>query len=127
MSRKEFLNCSPREFDALTERLRTLREDARYNAAMVVAAIYTVNRDPDKRPEGFTPEDILGKKTPGRQTLEEFALECERNGSLRLGVKSDSYNLIPREEDNELADEFLANLKKEFKPIDNPNVRLVKK
>ena len=95
---------APREFDAMTERLRTMREDARYNAAMVVAAIYNVNRDPDKRPEGFTPEDILGKSN--RQTLEEFALECARNGYKPLP---------PTEEDRAAADKFLEGFQKTFK------------
>ena len=32
-----------------------------YRAAMIIAAIYNVNRDPKKRKEPFTPDDILGK------------------------------------------------------------------
>jgi hypothetical protein len=33
-----------------------------YRAAMVMAAIFNVNRDPKKRKKPYTPEEILGEK-----------------------------------------------------------------
>jgi len=33
-----------------------------YRAAMVVSAIYNVNRDPKKRKKPYTPDEILGVK-----------------------------------------------------------------
>ena len=44
-----------------------------YRAAMIVAAIYNVNRDVDKRKEPYTPEDILGKGKDANDKLIEKA------------------------------------------------------
>ena len=108
MSRSEFLHMSPREFDAMTERLNLKREDARYNTATVVAAIFNSVCDFEKRPEGFSPEDFLGSagKSRKKRELEEFALECERNG----------YKWTPHAEDEEVAKDFVEQLEKTFNP-----------
>jgi hypothetical protein len=106
MTREEFLDCSPREFDSFTERLNLRREQERWNTATVVAAIYNVNCDYSKRPQGFAPEDFLGKKRQSVIELEEFAKECEATG----------FKFKPNPEHDELAKNFLANLKATFSP-----------
>jgi hypothetical protein len=52
---------SPREFDALCGRLSMRDRKARYNAAMITAAIYNVHRDIEKHPAAITPEEVLGE------------------------------------------------------------------
>ena len=49
------------EFNILAEHTGNKEWAQYYRAAMIVAAIYNVNRDPKKRKEPFTPDDILGK------------------------------------------------------------------
>ena len=44
-----------------------------YRAAMVVAAIYNVNRDPKKRKKPYTPEEILGEKKQTSGDMLEMA------------------------------------------------------
>jgi hypothetical protein len=119
MSRSEFLFTSPREFDAMTERLNLKREQERYSTASIIAAIYNSVCNYDKRPEGFSPEDFLpGKKSSRHQTLEEFAIECEKN---------DFKPLAPTEEDKAAADKFLEGFKKTFSHQDQMGkVQLVK-
>ena len=60
-----------------------------YRAAMIVSAIYNVNRDSSKRKEPYTPEDILGGS---KQTSEEKMVEKAKvlteffGGEVRDGV-----------------------------------------
>ena len=46
----------------LAEEAGEIEQRLNYRAAMVVAAIYNVNRDPKKRKKPYTPEEILGIK-----------------------------------------------------------------
>ena len=58
------------DIHALTKKMVENERRENYRAAMIVAAIYNVNRDPKKRNKPFTPEEILGekKKTNMRET-----------------------------------------------------------
>jgi hypothetical protein len=61
-----------------------------YRAAMIVSAIYNVNRDTTKRKEPYTPEDILGESKQGSE--EEKLVEKAKvlteffGGEVRDGV-----------------------------------------
>ena len=59
-----------------------------YRAAMIVAAIYNVNRDTSKRKEPYTPEDILGKSKNSEDKLIEKAKVLTEffGGEVRDGV-----------------------------------------
>ena len=59
-----------------------------YRAAMIVSAIYNVNRDTSKRKEPYTPEDILGggKNTDDKLIEKAKVLTEFFGGEVRDGV-----------------------------------------
>ena len=58
----EFWRLTFAEFKLIVDGFVETERRANYRAAMVVAAIYNVNRDPKKRKDPYTPEEILGEK-----------------------------------------------------------------
>lgn len=64
----------PREYQALCERLRAERRHGLYCAAVVASAVYNVNRDPEKRKDPITPEEMLGENVlhAARQTPKDM-------------------------------------------------------
>ena len=49
-----------------------------YRAAMIVAAIYNVNRDQKKKKKPYTPEEILGEKKQKPNNMLEMAKSLTR-------------------------------------------------
>lgn len=77
------------EYGALLNRLNESERRQNYRAAMVVSAIFNVNRDPKKRKKPYTPEEILGEKEHSQeQTPEGLALQARKiTGQLGGKVK----------------------------------------
>ena len=75
------MGIKPAEFWCLTfAEMRLIAEgynererNKNYRAAMIVAAIYNVNRDPKKRKKAYTPEEILGEKKQKPEEMMEMA------------------------------------------------------
>lgn len=63
------------DLNVLSKRLTDSEYRMNYRAAMVVAAIYNVNRDPKKRKKPYTPEEILGK---GKQETSDMLSMAKR-------------------------------------------------
>ena len=57
-----FWDLTVSQFILLSKRWENNEYRNNYRAAMVVSAIYNVNRDPKKRKKPYTPDEILGVK-----------------------------------------------------------------
>lgn len=76
---------APVALDALMERARLVRDEARWLVAAQRADFWNVNRDPDKHPELFTPADFMpagsagaSKQNQGDYSMQEFIDQIQR-------------------------------------------------
>lgn len=60
------------EVNHLVERISNNEYESYYRAALIVSAIYNVNRDSKKTPKAYTPEDIIGKREQQERTPDEM-------------------------------------------------------
>lgn len=75
------------EYGALLNKLNESERRQNYRAAMVVSAIFNVNRDPKKRKNPYTPEEILGEKGRSREQTPEGLLTKAKLITGQLGRK----------------------------------------
>lgn len=73
------------EYGALMEQLNSQERRQNYRAAMVVSAIFNVNRDPKKRKNPFTPEEILGEKGQSKEQTPEGLLNKAKMITAQFG------------------------------------------
>jgi hypothetical protein len=73
---EEFGRLSLLQFGLLSDRLEVRREHDYICAGIVAATIANVNRDPQKRPEGFSPLDFVpGYKAPEPKDMRSMTPE----------------------------------------------------
>lgn len=81
LSEEEFMAMAPVALDALVVRLQARERRADHRSASIIAAIFNVHRDTEKRPEPFEAEDFMrdGKRSrTDEDDMKEFVLAAER-------------------------------------------------
>ena len=83
---EEFWRSNFRELKLLVEAHNRRERNNNYRAAMVMAAIYNVNRGKDRKNKPYTPEEILGEKKQQPSDMVEMAkgLTELHGGEVRL-------------------------------------------
>ena len=73
LSPQEAWGLTVEEYSYLSECFKNKEYRSNYRAAMIVSAIYNVNRGKERKNKPFTPEEILGVKKSGKRDMLETA------------------------------------------------------
>jgi hypothetical protein len=80
----EFLICSPREFDLLLRDEHDQERERLVPAALICAVIANSHRDPDRRPEPWTPADFMPGAKSEEDEMREFVERVQRGDKFEI-------------------------------------------